>query len=458
MCEEMNIVARLRAPLLLLAGVLLICISPVSAIDQIVINAVPGNLTTGSVIEISGSTTLSVGTNLQYEFSREAADTGKVKYGEFSGSGGIIPVEQGAAGPVWKVPIRTEGYAPAEYTFWIGKEGSDDRISVQVRLIPGNGTPVPMPKVTQRAGCGEFKSPVYISPGGTLAVRTAPDLNTRCNILAKGASLTITVATSPGNRVGIWITNGFPVNRFTRFQMISTDGSGKAEYDLPNTSEWRSGQYFIYVVDGGNALDVLPDEKEPSAYIPADVLETKLKVYEKQNPYQKFMILLEEPAIQMNEIPDAVSGTPVEISGTTNLNAGTLLDPRIYPPDIDRMNQPAFTVPAISVTDGTAGRGSWHAVISTSDLPPGEYIVKVRTGSTEAVRIMVLYDRLYDSGISSLGTLIAKTYSVDPETKTVITGTPAREAGFLADPGILVVASSAGIIVLGVIVNNLRKK
>lgn len=454
----MKIPPTARALLLLLAGIVLLCISPVSATSQIVIDPVPGNLMTGSIIEISGSTTLPVGTNLHYEFSRGAEETGKVAYGEYSGAGGIIPVEKGAAGQVWKVPILTEGYAPAEYTFRIGKEGSDDRVSVQVRLIPGNGTPVPTPKVTQRTTCGEFTSPVYTSPGGTLAVRTTPDLNTRCNILAKGAPLTITVATQPGNRVGIWITNGFPVNRFTRYQMISTDGSGKAEYDLPNTTEWRSGQYFIFVVDGGTAVKVVPDEKEPSAYIPADELEAKLKVYEKQNPYQKFMILLEEPVIQMNEIPDAVSGTPVEISGTTNLNAGTLLDTGIFPPDIDRMNQPASTVPAIPVTDGTVGRGSWHAVIDTSDLPPGEYIVKVRTGSTEAVRIMVLYDGLYDPGISPAGTLIAKTYSVDPETKTVITGTPASEAGFPADPWILVVASAAGIIVLVLIVNNLRKK
>jgi len=456
----MKIPTKARAPLLLLLGVVLLCISPVSAISPVVIDPVPGNLMTGSIIEISGSTTLPVGTNLHYEFSRGAADTGKVSYGEYSGAGGIIPVEKGAAGQVWKVPILTEGYAPAEYTFRIGKEGSNDRVSVQVRLIPGDGTavPTPTPTATQRTTCGEFTSPVYTSPGGTSAVRTTPDLNTRCDILAKGAPLTITVATSPGNRIGIWITNGFPVNRFTRYQMISADGSGKAEYDLPNTTEWRSGQYFIYVVDGGTAVKVVPDEKEPSAYIPADELETKLKVYEKQNPYQKFMILLEEPVIQMNDIPDAISGTPVEISGTTNLNAGTFLDTGIYPPDIDRMNQPASTVPAIPVADGTTGYGSWHAVINTSDLPPGEYIVKVRTGSTEAVRIMVLYDGLYDPGISPSGTLIANTYSVDPETKTVITGTPARETGFPADPGILVVASSAGIIVLGVIVNNLRKK
>lgn len=456
--EKMKIHTKARALLLLLAGVVLLCISPVSATDPIAIDPVPGNLMTGSVIEFTGTTTLAVGTNLHYEFSREPVETGGVRYGEYSGAEGIIPVEKGTAGQVWKVPILTEGYAPAEYTFRIGKEGSDDRVSVKVRLIPGNGTPVPTPKATQRTTCGEFTSPVYTSPGGTFAVRTAPDLNTRCNILAKGAPLTISIAIQPGNRVGIWITNGFPVNRFTRYQMISADGSGKAEYALPNTTEWRSGQYFIYVVDGGTAVKVVPDEKEPSAYIPANELEAKLKVYETQNPYQKFMILLEEPAIQMNEIPDAVSGTPVEISGTTNLNAGKLLDTGIYPPDIDRMNQPASTVPAIPVTDGTVGRGSWHAVINTSNLPPGEYIVKVRTGSTEATRIMVLYDRLYDPGISPLGTLIAKTYSVDPETKTVITGTPAREAGFPADPGILVVASSAGIIVLGVIVNNLRKK
>jgi len=306
----MKIHAKARAPLLLLAGVVLLCIIPVSATSQVVIDPVPGNLTTGSIIEISGSTILPVGTTLQYEFSRGAAETGKVKYGEYSGAGGIIPVEKGDAGQIWKVPILTKGYAPAEYTFRIGKEGSDDRVSVQVRLIPGNGTPVPTPKATQRSVCAEFISPVYVSPGGTFTVRTTPDLNTRCNILAKGASLTITVATSPGNSVGIWITNGFPVNRFTRYQMISADGLGKAEYDLPNTTEWRSGQYFIYVVDGGTAVKVVPDEKEPSAYIPADELETKLNVYEKQNPYQKFMILLEEPVIKMNDIPDAVSEKP----------------------------------------------------------------------------------------------------------------------------------------------------
>ncbi|MCK9591632.1 MAG: hypothetical protein M0Q91_06460 [Methanoregula sp.] len=452
----MIIYAKLRAPILLLAGILFLCISPVTAIDQIAIDPVPGNLTTGSVIEFAGTTTLPVGTNLYYEFSREAAGTGEVRYGEYSGAEGIIPVGKGSAGQVWKVPILTEGYKTGEYIFRIGKEGSDDLVSVRVQLA--QGAPASTLKATQPAVRVMFESPLYVSPMGNFTVETIPDLNTRSNILAKGAPLTITTATSPGNSVGIWITSGFPVTRYTHFQMISADGSGEAEYDIPNTTSLRSGQYFIYVVDGGKALEVIPDEKDPSAFLSVEVLEKELKTHEQQNPYQKFMILLEEPTIRINEIPDAIFGTPVEMSGTTNLNAGTILSIEIFPPDIDRLKQPAFTVSGIPVAEGTNGNGSWHAVINTSDLPPGEYIVKVRNDSIEAARIMVLFDSLYDPGISPKGTLIAKTYEVDPETKTIITGTPARKAGFPADPGILVMACSAGIIGIGVIVNNLRKK
>ncbi len=451
----MKIHAKIRIPLLLLAGVVLLGISPVSATDQIAIDPVPGNLLTGSIIEITGTTTLPVGTNLYYEFSRGAAETGGVMYGEYSGSGGIIPVETGAAGQVWKVAILTEGYTPAEYTLRIGKEGADDRVSVRVPLA--QGTSAPTPKATQPAVRVTFESPLYISPGGNFTVTTIPDLNTRRNILAKGSPLAITTTTSPNNRIGIWITSGFPVTRYTHFQMISANVSGTGEFDLPNTTALRSGQYFIYVVDGGKSLEVIPDEKEPSSYIPAEELETKLKAHEQKNPYQKFMILLEEPTIKINEIPDAISGTPVEMSGTTNLNAGTLLEIGIFPPDIDRLKQPSFTVSGIPVAEGTNGYGSWHAVINTSGLPPGEYIVKVHRGAVEAARIMVLYDGLYDPGISPAGTLITKTYDVDPETKTVISGTPAREAGFPADPGMLIMAGSVGLIG-GVIVHNLRKK
>jgi len=454
----MNQCANLRVKILLLAGVLLLCLSPVSATDRIVIDPVPGDLKTGSIIEFTGTTTLTEGTTLQYEFSRKETGNGSVRYGEYSGTGGIIPVEKGAAGLIWKVPILTEGYAPADYVFRIGKEGSGDRVSVQVRLAPGAGTPVPTPVATAGSICAEFKSPVYVSPGGAFIVRTAPDLNARCNILAKGDPLAMTIATSSGSYAGIWITSASPVTRYTRFQMISADGSGTAVYNLPNTTEWKSGQYFIYAVEGGKALKVLPDEKEPSAYLAVGVLETKLKAYEKQNPYQKYMILLEEPVINLNEIPDAVSGTPIEINGTTNRNAGTLLDIRVFAADIDRPKQPAFALAGVPVTDGTNGYGSWHAVIETSGRSPGEYIVKVHNGSVEATRLMVLFDSLYEANASPDGTLVAKTYDVDPKAKTVITGTPAGKAGLPADPWIPVIACSAGVICLGVIVSTLRKK
>jgi len=458
MCEEMKPYTNLRAEILLLAGVLLLCVSTVAATDQIAIDPVPQDLTTGSIIRFSGTTTLPAGTTLRYEFSRKESGTGAARYGEYSGAEGTITVEKGTAGQVWNVPVLTEGYAPADYIFRIGKDGSGDRVSVEVRLAAGSGTSVPTPQATKSSGCGELVSPVYVSPGGTFSVKTAPDLNARCNNYAKGMPLAITAAVPPGASIGIWITSVSQVTRFTQFQKISAGGSGTAEYHLPNTTAWKSGQYFIYVVDGEKSLEVQPDENNPSAYLSVDVLETKLKAYEKQNPYQKFMILLEEPVINLNKIPDAVSGTSVEMAGTTNLNAGTLLDIGVFPAENERPKQPAVAVTGIHVTVGTNGYGSWHAILDTSSLTPGEYIVKAGNGSTEATGLMVLYDRLYDPGASSGETLVVKTYDVDPETKTVVSGTPAQMAGLPADLGILVLSCFAGVICLGVVVNTIRKK
>ncbi|MEN6610855.1 MAG: hypothetical protein ABFC24_08425 [Methanoregulaceae archaeon] len=455
-CEGMKKYGTMRTIILLVAGILALSISPVSAADPIAIDPVPGNLTAGSVIEITGTTTLPAGTNLHYEFLREGTETGGVRYGEYSGTEGIIPAGTGAGSQVWKVPILTAGCSPGEYTFRIGKEGSDDRVSAKVQLVPG--TIIPTPGATQSPARTMFESPMYVSPGGSFSVKTVPDLNSRSSILAKGAPLIVTTATSPGNQIGIWITSASSMTRYTNFQMITTDGNGNAEYMLPNTSAMRSGQYFLYIVDGGKSLEVTADKNDPSKFLSADDLETELNTHEQRNPYQKFMILLEEPTIHMNDIPDATSGTPVDIGGTTNLNAGTVLTLEMYPPDIDRLDQPASTISGIPVSEGTEGRGSWHAALDTSRLPPGEYIVKVRNGSTEATKLMVLYDSLYSANVSPSGTLLVKTYAVDPETKTVITGTTAPRAGFPVNPGMLAMICPAGLIGFGAILRNVRKK
>ncbi len=444
--------------ILLVAGVVLLSAGPVSAMDRIAIDPVPGNLVTGSVISFTGTTTLPAGTVLQYEFSRKDSGNGTIRYGEYSGAEGTVPVENGAAGPVWNVPILTQGYAPADYLFSIGESGSSDRASVQVRLARGEETTVPTPAVTTASRCGELKSPVYVSPNGDFTVRTSPDLNTRCSILAKGAPLKITAITPSGSPVGIWITSASSATGYTYFRQISSDSSGVAASDLTNTTQLRSGQYFFYVVDGGDSLKVLPDEKNSSAYIPADVLETKLNAYEKENPYQKFRILLEEPVISMDDIPDAVSGTAVAVSGTTNLNAGTLLDISVFLADIDRQKQPAFAIAGVPVADTSGKDGAWHAVIDTSSLSPGEYIVTARNGSTEATRLMVIYNSLYDTGASSGESFVTKTYAVDPELKTVVTGTSTQKAGPSPDPAVLVLTGLAGVGCVGVILGNLRKK
>jgi len=432
---------------LILAGMFL-CIGTVSAAGQIAIDPVPGNLTTGSILVFTGTTMFPAGTNLHYEFSREGTGTG-LRSGEYSGAEGTIAAEKGSAGGIWKVPILSNGYSPGEYLFTIGDAGSVDRVSVRVRLV--EGVPVTMvttPTATPDAPLS-FESPMYVSPGGNFAVETNPNLTIRRSSLAKGTPFTITVATSPGNPVGIWMTSGFPVREYTHFETITADGSGHGKAVLPDTTAMKSGQYFVYVVDGGKALLVVPGTGNQSGSLSGDALENELKAHEQQNPYQKFMILLEEPAIRITDIPDAAFGSPVDLNGTTNLAAGTLLDVGIFLPDIHNRDQPALTVPGVTVAEGTDGYGHWRAGINTSGMPPGEYILKVRNGSAESETIMVLYDSLYDPGPSPAESLVVRTYAVDPETKTVLTGTPAREAGFPADPGMLVLACPALLIGLG---------
>jgi hypothetical protein len=321
--------------------------------------------------------------------------------------------------------------------------------------VPGDQTTGPINAEPPVHFTGD--SPLYGSPGAAFSVKTIPDLNIQRNILAKGAPLTINVTTSPGNSVGLWITSGFPVNNYSHFEMISADSSGNAGFSLPDTTGMRSGQYFIFIVDGGKKLEVIPD-KDPAAFMTAETLEGKLKALEQLNPYRKSMILLEEPAIRMTDLPDAISGTPVEIEGTTNLNTGTVLDIGIFTPDIDRLKQPAFNISGIRVTGGADGTGVWGTVVNTSDLPPGEYIVKVRNGTVEAARTLVLYDSLYDAGIVPGANLTVKTYEVDPMTKTIVNVTPPRKPDIPLDPGIPVIVGFAGVIGLGVIVMTFRKK
>lgn len=321
--------------------------------------------------------------------------------------------------------------------------------------VPGNLTTGPI--TAQQPVHFTEEPPLYVSPGATFSVKTIPDLNIRRNILAKGAPLAINVTTSPGNRVALWITSGFPVNNYSHFEMISADSSGNAGFSLPDTTGIRSGQYFIFIVDGGKKLELIPD-KDPAAFLPAETLEGKLKALEQLNPYRKSMVLLEEPAIRMTDLPDAISGTPVVIEGTTNLNTGTVLDIGIFTPDIDRLKQPAFTIPGIRVTGGQDGTGIWRTVVNTSDLPPGEYIVKVRNGTVEAARTLVLYDRLYDAGVVPGANLTVKTYEVDPVTKTIVNVTPPRKPDTPLDPGIPVIVAFAGIVGLGVVVMTFRKK
>ncbi len=441
--------------LLFLAGLVFLLPGTVSGADTITIDPVPANPETGSIITITGTTQLPEGTDLDYEFFSGGPGTGEAGYGEHSGVEGTNPVQEGSAGRVWAVGILTEGYSPGEYIFRIGSRGTNETVSAHVVLA--RGTPAIAPEPSPTAGAPGIASPYYSSPGAEFDVEIRPDLSARQNRVAKGSTLAVTGTATPGSRIGIWILGGFPSDGYRTSATVPVEGSGAFHYVLPgnDTVTLRSGQYFLYVVDGGAGL---VEPGDPEAFPSAGALETGLNAHEQENPYKAFMLLLEEPAIRIGEIPESSSGTPLEIGGTTNLAAGTVLTLDLIPPDADRLQQPAFTLPGIVVEDGEGGNGVWHASVETASLPPGEYVAKVSGGRAEAATILNLYDDLYRVASPQDGDLTVTTYRVDPGTKTVDTMTAPGGKGIPSSSAILAIAGIAGFAGITVIAVTLRKR
>lgn len=441
--------------LLFLAGLVFLLPFTASAADTITIDPVPANPEAGSIVTITGTTLLPEGTDLDYEFFSEDPGTGAVRYGEHSGVEGTIPVQEGSAGRVWTVGILTEGYFPGEYIFRIGSRGTDETVFAHVVLA--RGTPAIAPEPSPAAGPPQIASPYYSSPGAEFDVEIRPDLSARQNRVAKGSTLEVTGTATPGSGIGIWILGGFPADGYRTSATVPAEDSGAFHFVLPgnDTATLRSGQYFLYVVDGGAGL---VEPGDPEAFPSADAFEKGLTAHEQENPYKAFMLLLEEPAIRIGEIPESRTGVPLEIGGTTNLAAGTILTLDLIPPDADRLQQPAFTLPGIVVGDGEGGSGVWHASVETASLPPGEYVAKVSGGRAEATAILNLYDDLYRVASPPEGDLTVATYRVDPGTKTVDTGPAPDGKGIPSSAATLAIAGIAGFAGITVIAVTLRKR
>jgi hypothetical protein len=445
-------------PILLFAALAVLLPGVASAAGPIEIDPVSADLKTGTIIAITGTTTLPAGTELYYEFLAAGLETGAVRNGEYSGGEGTTPVLEGSPGSRWSVAILTEGYAPGEYIFRIGRRGTGDMASVHVHLA--QGAPAVVSTRSPQSGGRLFESPYYVSQNADFTVKISPDLDARQNRVAKGSTLTVAGTTVPGGKIGIWVMSGFPRSGYRSFAVVTADGSGVFEYVLPgeDTSSLRSGQYFLYVVDGRDSLASGKENGGPDEVSSPGALEAELNAHEQGNPYQVFMLLVEEPAISIGEIPDSIPGTPLEINGTTNLPAGTSLTLDLVPPDADRLHQPAFTQHGVIIGDGAGGDGEWHAIVDTTDLPPGEYVAKVSGGRAEAATLLVMYDDLYEVSRPREGELVVQTYRVDPGTKTVETMAKPEKSGTPSSTATLVIAGIAGFAGLAAIVATLGKR
>lgn len=438
---------------LVIAGMLSLLISPATASAQVTIDPIPADLSTGMIVTITGTTALPADSILHYVFSAEDQNEDGLKYGEYSGVEGTAHILAGT----WRVDILTKGYAPGDYVFSIGPAGSGDTVSAQIKLVPRTGPPTVEP--TSAGQDLLYKTPVYASPGSRLEVSISPDLAARKGSFAKGSPVSITGTATPGGPVGIWIISASPKSDYSSYREVSADGSGRFECVIPGsiTSALRSGQFFIYVVDGAGAFMEHFPTGDPKSISSEKTLEVILNINEGENPYQKFMLLVEEPFINIDEIPYSARGTLLEIKGSTNLNSGEVLEIEMATPDVDRLQQSVHSIPGITVGDGENGFGIWSGTVDTTDFAPGEYVIRVHGGRTAAATMMVIYDPLYDVETSN-DNLTVMVYDVNPGTGEVVTATEAGKNGSWTVPAMLAVAGLAGCGGIGIIIYAMTKR
>lgn len=281
-----------------------------------------------------------------------------------------------------------------------------------------------------------FAKERYVSPGFDMNPELSP-VSIYGGTLAKDQPLYLSGTGTPDSEIGVWFYKEsmgvVDKNRFVKFQ---TDENGEILGDgviLDDTKSHKlfSGKYYVYIVEGDS-------EFISSGYFPDTntEFETELAKNEAQNPYMKIMILVEEPWIRFDTkvFPDITTGTPLKLSGTTNLAENTRLIISIEPTATD---EPFFKDQIIEDTMVESGGEyyTWEKEICTDELAPGEYSVTVEAAEADASasNIFSVYDEAYSADTTD-GSLLVKSYTVDSETKNIAGSTePAEE--YTINPG-----------------------
>lgn len=423
-----------------------ICISTASAVsekeDIITIDYVSDELVLTDKLVISGNAWLNEENFVEYDFNQKESfdEKGELITEKLSQSSGGMTLVRAKTDTKWYFSTYLKDTPPGDYIFRIWKNGdNENKITKEIYISPAltelakSYQPEKTPMPQTNSDDNYFLSNSYKTKNSEINLILEPDLSSTKGTFAKGQKLLLSGESIPEKNILVWIEKKLYTQKppFKKSIMFETDKNKKITGEglllsSDETKEMSSGQYFIYAITGDEkTLNIIKNLLE-SGKQPDEILTD----YENNNPYQKFVMLLEEPWIRFDfseygELPQAVLDdySYKALLGTTNLNPGTPLSLTIEPLDTESHFEKK-TINDIEIKRQDTGRENvWTAKVKINEYfpNPGEYIVEIndKTGLCSATSVIEILDEDELKTPADENSLVVESYKVDQYTKDI---------------------------------------
>ncbi|MBP2133466.1 hypothetical protein J2128_001420 [Methanomicrobium sp. W14] len=380
----------------------------------------------------------------------------------------------------WTSRMSLSDTPPGDYIFRAWIEGDEENRIVKLAHVTYTSADVFKIELTGQNSTEENASPEksdedefyeqnsYLTPGFGIDLTLEPDLSSRGGRITKGDSLKIDGQGQKGKDILVLISRSDEYGEYTfkKYVKPKTSTSGFIVWDneLLSSNETMniiSGRYYIYAIMG--TKDELSEIEEKLNQTAPSSSGGLLKANEDENPYQQFVMLLEEPWIRFSgtdngKIPDAGLGRQINISGTTNLDKGTWVVVKMQNYDENKANR---TLTSIIPVSESRPYNTWSTNVSSSNLGVGNYSVKVSDYDNKADASAGLEIRNNNSVyIPETGSAYApglQNNRDEPESTATETSDPINS--FLKDsPFTTIIMIFEGIIVIGIILLALKTR
>jgi hypothetical protein len=290
--------------------------------------------------------------------------------------------------------------------------------------------------------------------------------------VAPGDTLTINGFAAGASRAAVWI---FGQNKLI-YDTVTPDQDGTFAYTLGRgtTSALSPGEYFVVIQHPGplGTFEVIPgpdltliilNAGSPGSSVrigglgaqqAANALVTALNSPFIDDTYTTLSFQVTSPQVFIDPIGQVVAGTPLFVSGTTNLAPGDRLMVSVYssaftPTMKGQEGQFYGASGSVIVQPGAGGTNTWSYRVDTSSFAPGRYSIlvegiEVQAGDS-AIFNLVPVTPAPTPVITSATPTTPVPVTTEPVTTPVPTTTRATGFGlFLATAGVAAVAILLG--------------